>query len=763
MIVLVISALLIAWHALPILWLLMGFGHLEVTDPIEWVILFGLATIVGLGSFGLWKSFRRRPCFKPWPLYSVAALVPLLLVFVVLASPGFGSSKEDWVIVGIPILLLAIGCLLIPQLHPFKPGTIHGDGTAGLKKQIFSGNQLIKAFFVIPAVSAAGLVIYYGASFLREPHPLESSVYEQPNNWLRKRQLLAVTESSDLAKLKSANLLASDELRYGPNYERALILLDEILLAFEKKYEHEKKYPKKDFRETEIETFARIYFLEIAESPAATQSLIAFAEGEGKSREGLETSIKFLAKHREGQSILKDLLSSNSLSDFGRRLAEIYLVDLLLAEEFSKSEPDDKILATISSNHGYSILVQFFEYYLKGMYFHVTERELISLNRGKNLKRARQIADFLIEKQGDSEVAYQIGYSLAHENQREALQYLEFAANKGHPQACYKLRDAHLLGTAIVLYEDNPEKAIYWFEKAALAGHPDAQREVGVFLIGGTSPTGNGGESTPAFHERNADRGYEMLESAVNTKFEEFFSVADEKIHEEGREEYFSHVAKTTLNWSIAIALMSQYCVDRGLQDQLEKCLQRLHLLADWGSHSAANYLRTYQTEGYVQRNILLGQAVTKAVERKEIRRDYSPQTGWIREPEFLGGGGSLTVRNTTKRDAIIKLVRNDQRAGILFVRSGEFTVLSKISDGSYTLIYALGENYDRKTEFFDGPRVDCRELGRDLVFETSISREQRNGEILLVRSYTEQTLTLRSILGNTSSSPISPTQFRQF
>lgn len=765
MIVLVISTLLIALHALPFFFLLMGFGKdLEDANPVEWVILFGLATTVGLGSVGLWQSFRQSPSFKPWTLYAPAALLPLLLVLI-LVSAGDGFTK-DWFIIGTPMLLLAISCLSIPGLQPLQHQTMHGDGVVGLKERTLSGNQLLKTILAIHAVSAVGLVIYFGASFLDEPHALESSVYDQPDNWLRKRQLLAVAESSDLAKLKSAKLLASDELRDGPNYERALILLDEIFLEFEKKKFYKKKRHKRDIEDIEIESFARIYFSEITENPDAAKSLIIFADQAAKSKHGLKTSIKSIAKHREGKSILYGLLNSNNLSDFGRRVAEIHTVDLLLDEGFKNSNEKNRILIEISSNHGYEILREFFREFLGPYDFEASDGEYIWLDNEPNIEKAQWIADFLIEKQEDSEVAYLLGSRMKRDSQfhREALHYLRYSAYKGHPKACYELHVAYQLGTAMVLHEDNPEKSTYWFEKAALVGHPDAQREVGFFLIGGVAPTGDGGQSTPSFHERDIERGYEMLESAVATKFEEILSEASEKYNPgDEQEKYFSHFAKTDVWWSIAIALMSQYCLDRGLLDQLDNSLQRLQLLADWGSRDAASYLRTYQSEGYVKRNVFLGQSVAKAENRKESRRGFSPQTGWIREPEFLDGGGSLTVRNTTNRDAIIKLVRNDQRAGILFIRSGDFTVLSQISDGSYSLIYALGEDYDRKTEFFDGSGVDCRRLDRDLVFETSFSREQRNGEIFSVRSYTEQTLTLRSILGNTSSKPISPSQFRQF
>lgn len=63
--------------------------------------------------------------------------------------------------------------------------------------------------------------------------------------------------------------------------------------------------------------------------------------------------------------------------------------------------------------------------------------------------------------------------------------------------------------------------------------------------------------------------------------------------------------------------------------------------------------------------------------------------------------GGTLKVSNGTNRDAYVKLITGQQLASAFFVKSNSSYTLNPIPDGTYRVIFALGKNWNPKTQSF--------------------------------------------------------------
>jgi hypothetical protein len=66
-------------------------------------------------------------------------------------------------------------------------------------------------------------------------------------------------------------------------------------------------------------------------------------------------------------------------------------------------------------------------------------------------------------------------------------------------------------------------------------------------------------------------------------------------------------------------------------------------------------------------------------------------------------GGGSLTVSNGTNRSAYVKLVEPRSRTliGALYVKANSTLTLNQIPDGTYQVLFVLGEGWDPSTQSF--------------------------------------------------------------
>jgi hypothetical protein len=66
-------------------------------------------------------------------------------------------------------------------------------------------------------------------------------------------------------------------------------------------------------------------------------------------------------------------------------------------------------------------------------------------------------------------------------------------------------------------------------------------------------------------------------------------------------------------------------------------------------------------------------------------------------------GGGSLKVSNGTNRDAFVKLVEPRTRilVGTLYVKANSASTLDQIPDGTYQVLFVLGEGWNPNTQSF--------------------------------------------------------------
>jgi TPR repeat protein len=78
---------------------------------------------------------------------------------------------------------------------------------------------------------------------------------------------------------------------------------------------------------------------------------------------------------------------------------------------------------------------------------------------------------------GDAEAQYKIGYWLMQSHvdttqPREGVQWLEKAANQGHPSACFELAEAYEQGLGVPV---NSIKAAHWYHMSTRKGDSDIE------------------------------------------------------------------------------------------------------------------------------------------------------------------------------------------------------------------------------------------------------------------------------------------------
>ncbi len=125
--------------------------------------------------------------------------------------------------------------------------------------------------------------------------------------------------------------------------------------------------------------------------------------------------------------------------------------------------------------------------------------------------------------------------------------------------------------------------------------------------------------------------------------------------------------------------------------------------------------------------------------------------------PPTTIGGGSLKVINGTNRDAYIKLVEPRSRTLVaaFYVNSSSVFTLKQVPDGTYQLLFVLGENWDNKTQSFRGDKRFAR-FDRSLNFKT-IQLDDR------IR-YSVFELTLNPVVGgNATTSGVAEQEFRRY
>ena len=120
-------------------------------------------------------------------------------------------------------------------------------------------------------------------------------------------------------------------------------------------------------------------------------------------------------------------------------------------------------------------------------------------------------------------------------------------------------------------------------------------------------------------------------------------------------------------------------------------------------------------------------------------------------------GRGSLKVSNGTNQDAYIKLVdlRSDTLVAAFYVKSNSNFTLKQIPDGTYQVLFVLGEDWDSKAKSFTQSKSFVK-FDKSLNFTTT----QLNNEI----HYRAFAITLNPVVGgNTTTSTVNEQEFSRY
>ncbi len=99
---------------------------------------------------------------------------------------------------------------------------------------------------------------------------------------------------------------------------------------------------------------------------------------------------------------------------------------------------------------------------------------------------------------------------------------------------------------------------------------------------------------------------------------------------------------------------------------------------------------------------------------------NFRPLSGIIMPPSGGRGRGQLTVRNGIDTDALVILsTKNNISAAAIYIRSGEFYLLSPVPDGTYNVYFSTGEKWRAATEQF-GENVRYQRFNEQFDFTTS-------------------------------------------
>lgn len=124
-------------------------------------------------------------------------------------------------------------------------------------------------------------------------------------------------------------------------------------------------------------------------------------------------------------------------------------------------------------------------------------------------------------------------------------------------------------------------------------------------------------------------------------------------------------------------------------------------------------------------------------------------------------GPGSLKVSNGTSHDAYIKLVEpvSQTLLASLYVKSHSPFTLGHISDGTYQVLFASGEDWDWRAKSFSRSKRFAR-FDRSLEFATT----QRTDETHIYTEYATFELTLHPVVGgNAKTSGLSEEEFNRY
>jgi len=148
-------------------------------------------------------------------------------------------------------------------------------------------------------------------------------------------------------------------------------------------------------------------------------------------------------------------------------------------------------------------------------------------------------------------------------------------------------------------------------------------------------------------------------------------------------------------------------------------------------------------------------------VEDDETLPARSLPTGTILTTGYLNGHGKLTLDNGTGADAFVTVINtaNDRAIASFYVRSGQNTTLAGVPNGDFSVMYALGRDWDSATQSFTRSRSFGR-YDKSMSFTT----ETRVEGDYISEYYDTVTLTLHKVPGgNLTTSRISENEFKKY
>jgi len=148
-------------------------------------------------------------------------------------------------------------------------------------------------------------------------------------------------------------------------------------------------------------------------------------------------------------------------------------------------------------------------------------------------------------------------------------------------------------------------------------------------------------------------------------------------------------------------------------------------------------------------------------VEDDDTLPTRSLPTGTMLTTGYLNGHGKLTLDNGTSGDAVVTVINtgNDQAIASFYVKSGQKSTLAGIPDGYFTVIYALGRDWDSPSQAFTRNRSFGR-YDKKMSYSTTTQVEGN----WINTYYDECSLTLHKVpSGNLTTSRISPDEFKKY
>lgn len=120
-------------------------------------------------------------------------------------------------------------------------------------------------------------------------------------------------------------------------------------------------------------------------------------------------------------------------------------------------------------------------------------------------------------------------------------------------------------------------------------------------------------------------------------------------------------------------------------------------------------------------------------------------------------GGGSLKVSNGTNRDAYVKLIEPRSRilVGVFYVKSNSTFTLNQIPDGTYQVLFMLGEGWNPNTRSFTKNKRFAK-FDKSLNFTTT--------PLINGIQYSAFQITLHPVVnGNTTTSGVNEQEFNRY